>query len=136
MHRFTLSMALGSLILLVVSATATAQTKQQDANLSVNLTGSWKLCGGQPPYQCTIYKITQVGKKVEAVKVDGDPTNVPLGAVAFRGTFDRNPFTVQYAYAGPNYTDVQWHGVNIKVIDADTFTTTIHDAPWKRQPTK
>jgi hypothetical protein len=134
MRRSTVSTVLGSVILLLVSATATAQTEQQDSNLSVNLAGSWKLCGGPPPYQCTILKITQVGKKVEAVKVDGDPTGVPLGEVSFKGTFDRNPFTVQWRYASLNFTNPGWMPVNIKVIDANSFTTTIHDAPWKRQP--
>jgi hypothetical protein len=130
MHRFSNTRFAAIATLLFVSLGAAQQIDQQKANLSVNLTGSWRQQDGPR----ALLKITQVGKKVEAVKIEGDPTSVPLGKVSFRGTFDSNPFTVQWQFAEPGYQNPFWQPVKIEVENSNTFTTSLNNTVWKREP--
>lgn len=134
MHRFSTSLVLGIATFLFVSSMGMAQTDQQKANLSVNLTGSWRQQGDG---NRALLKISQDGKKVVAVKIEGDHTAIPLGEVSFRGTFDRNPFTVQWHYAYPGYQNPYWQPANIEVENINTFVSTgtpSGTTVWKREP--
>jgi hypothetical protein len=95
---------------------------------AINLSGNWR----QQTEPRALLQISQIGQQVRAIKIQGDPSHVPFGAVSFQGTFSSNPFTVQWQYALEGYQDPYWQPAQVEVKDTNTFVA--QGAVWKREP--
>ncbi len=65
--------------------------------------------------------IVQSDQHITATKITGDPY-IPAGKVTIEGTFNKNPFDVQYTCAHKDYRDVDHQPAAVSVTDKDHFT--------------